>query len=58
MSVLPLKADIHQRGLRVRLVPEADIDTGATFTPRGLNDCNRGEAEALSSDPGLPAVKR
>ena len=24
MSVNPLKADIHQRGLHVRLVPEAD----------------------------------
>jgi len=25
MSVIPLKADIHQRGLHVRFVPEADI---------------------------------
>ena len=25
MSVFPLKADIHQRGLHVRFVPEADI---------------------------------
>ena len=25
MSVLPLKADIHRRGLHVRLVPIADI---------------------------------
>jgi hypothetical protein len=24
-SVIPLKADIHQRGLHVRLVPQADI---------------------------------
>jgi hypothetical protein len=26
MSVIPLKADIHQRGLHVRLVPIADIN--------------------------------
>jgi hypothetical protein len=26
MSVIPLKADIYQRGLQVRLVPSADID--------------------------------
>jgi len=26
MSVLPLKADIHMRGLQVRLVPIADIE--------------------------------
>jgi hypothetical protein len=25
MSVIPLKADIHQRGLYVRLVPEAEV---------------------------------
>jgi hypothetical protein len=25
MSVLPLKADIHKRGLHVRFVPKADI---------------------------------
>ena len=24
MSVIPLKADIHQRGLQVRLVPQTD----------------------------------
>ena len=25
MSVIPLKADIHRRGLHVRFVPEADV---------------------------------
>ena len=25
MSVVPLKADIHQRGVHVRLVPKADV---------------------------------
>jgi hypothetical protein len=25
MSVIPLKADIHQRGLHVRFVPKTDI---------------------------------
>ena len=27
VSVIPLEADIHQRGLYVRFVPQADIDT-------------------------------
>ena len=31
MSDMPLKADIHQRGLRVRLAPSADI--GGLMTP-------------------------
>jgi hypothetical protein len=26
MSVIPLKADTHQRGLHVRFVPEADTE--------------------------------
>jgi len=29
MSVIPPKADIHRRGLHVRLVPQADIDKAA-----------------------------
>ena len=28
MSAIPLKADIHQRGLRVRLVPIAELKFG------------------------------
>jgi hypothetical protein len=27
MSVIPLKADIHQRNMHVRFVPRTDIDT-------------------------------
>ena len=33
MSVIPLKADIHQRGLHVRLVPQADIERGPPRAP-------------------------
>ena len=36
MSVIPLKSDIHQRGLHVRLVPLADIRAriaDVRFTP-------------------------
>ena len=32
MSVSPLKADIHKRGLRVRLVPLADIHHDRPYT--------------------------
>ena len=31
MSVIPLKADIHQGGLRVRFVPIADFDVEPEF---------------------------
>ena len=38
-SVIPLKADIHQRGLHVRLVPEANIvgrrSRDLAYLPRG-----------------------
>jgi hypothetical protein len=33
MSVIPLKADIHQRGLHVRYVPEADIRENTCADP-------------------------
>jgi hypothetical protein len=33
MSVIPLKADIHQRDLHVRLVPTADISPYIWSTP-------------------------
>ena len=36
MSVIPLKADIHQRGLQVRLVPITDISLGVTHQVRRL----------------------
>ena len=41
MSVIPLKADIHQRGLHVRLVPTADIgDCWGTDPLTGTNTTN------------------
>jgi hypothetical protein len=47
MSVLPLKADIRQRGLHVRLVPEADLD------PLALTDEDQAESSTLKQ----PAVE-
>jgi hypothetical protein len=42
MSVIPLKADIHLRGLHVCLVPKADIsDSSATFALSALPPANR-----------------
>jgi hypothetical protein len=40
MSVIPLKADIHQHGLHVRLVPLADIvrERSTGGSPSGLGD--------------------
>jgi hypothetical protein len=35
MSVIPLKADIHQRGLHVRFVPKADIGDRVYGSPLG-----------------------
>jgi hypothetical protein len=36
MSVIPVKADIHQRGLHVRFVPATDILKTATCISRAL----------------------
>ena len=33
MSVIPLKADIHQRGLHVRFVPLADLNASSYQPP-------------------------
>jgi hypothetical protein len=38
MSVIPLKADINQRGLHVRLVPLRDMDWGTQFPRRHVQD--------------------
>jgi hypothetical protein len=38
MSALPLKADIRQRCLHVRNVPEADIDTSQIPLPFDLHE--------------------
>ena len=38
MSVIPLKADIHRRGLHVRLVPLADI---SRFLARAWHTANK-----------------
>jgi hypothetical protein len=34
MSVIPLKADIHRRGLHVRLVPKADFSFRQEIQPQ------------------------
>jgi hypothetical protein len=44
MSVIPLKADIHQRGLHVCFVPEADIAASWIRSARLRVPC-------VSSDP-------
>jgi hypothetical protein len=46
MSVIPLKADIYQRGLHVRFVPEADMLLGAFFdmSPLGGTPLHQGAA--------------
>ena len=54
MSVIPLKADIHQRGLHVRLVPKADIRIGLWLTrlaPAPTNQPPQGEASWDISQP-------
>ena len=33
MSVIPLKTDIHQRGLHVRLVPQGGLPLGVRAPP-------------------------
>ena len=38
MSVLPLKADIHKRGLHVRFVSEANSGRGARSLPGGSEE--------------------
>jgi hypothetical protein len=42
MSVIPLKADIHQRGLHVRLVPKADI--GSVIFGNANRTCESAQA--------------
>jgi hypothetical protein len=46
---IPFKADIHQRGLHVRLVPEADIGLG--LTEGRLAGPPGGMSSALTLDP-------
>lgn len=42
MSIMPLEADIHQRGLHVLLVPRPDIYLSiALMVPRNVEQTNR-----------------
>jgi hypothetical protein len=40
VSVIPLKADIHQRGLHVRLVPIADMSSRSHLSGDSLDSVN------------------
>ena len=50
MSAIPLKADIHKRGLHVRLVPEADIETLVAFCSDSTAEFGMSELDACDKD--------
>ena len=52
MSVIPLKADIHQRGLHVRLVPIADLKTAALEIAGARAAAGKSNRKATKSLPG------
>ena len=59
MSVIPLKADIHQRGLHVRLVPEADTarrDEGVAVGRSNLIASPLREEDARNNAAGSQSI--
>ena len=53
MSVIPLKADIHRRGLRVGLVPKADLGS----SNRGACLSSFCEAQAVDATKNMHQLR-
>jgi hypothetical protein len=51
MSVIPLKTDIHQRGLHVRLVPQADISKSVLSQAKHSQPASVGNFGEVGTSP-------